>query len=78
MKLAKHFGKVAPGEENDIRTAFFVRLALSQLYGDADEGAKKLLHAAVALSPDTARKAIEALDCDEAWKEKMRDMVAGF
>ena len=61
MKLAKHFGKVAPEEENDIRTAFFVRLALSQLYGDADEGAKKLLHSAVALSPDTARKAIEAL-----------------
>ena len=76
MKLAKHFGKVAPGEENDIRTAFFVRLALSMLYGDADEGAKKLLHAAVALSSDVAGKAIEALDCDEVWKEKMRELIA--
>lgn len=75
MKLAEGFGTVKPEEENDIRTAFYVRLALSQLYGDTEVGAEKLLRSAMALSPARTVEAIAALDCGEEWKDKLRSLA---
>ena len=77
MALAKSFGKVG-AEENDIRTRFYVRLALSQLYGNAEKGAEELLRSAIKLSPAITFDAIEALDCDMAYKDKMRSMIQQF
>ena len=75
MVLAKGFGRVGDEEENDIRAAFYVRLALSLLYGEADPAAEKLLRSAVALSPETTCRAIDALDCAGEFKDKLRDMT---
>ncbi len=75
MKLAEGFGTVKPEEENDIRTAFYVRLALSQLYGDALPGAEKLIRSAMALSPARTRDAIAALDCAEEFRERLRALA---
>ena len=75
MKLAEGFGTVKPEEENDIRTAFFVRLALSQLYGGADAGAEELVRGAMAISPGKTMEAIAGLDCAGEFKDKLRDMT---
>ena len=75
MKLAEGFGTVKPEEENDIRTAFFVRLALSQLYGGADAGAEELVRGAMAISPGKTMDAIAGLDCAGEFKDKLRDMT---
>ena len=75
MKLAEGFGTVKPEEENDIRTAFYVRLALSQLYGGAEAGAEKLLRSAMALSPEVTGEAIGALDCAGEWKDRLRALA---
>lgn len=75
MALAKGFGAVG-AEENDIRTAFYVRLALSLLYGDADAGAEALMKSAVELSPAVTRSAVAELDCDAAYKDRLRKMIA--
>ena len=75
MKLAEGFGTVKPAEENDIRTAFFIRLALSQLYGGADAGAEELVRGAMALSPERTAEAIAALDCGEEWKDRLRALA---
>ena len=74
MGIAKGFGRVG-AEENDIRTAFFVRLALSLLYGGADACAEKRIKGAMALSPEKTEEAITALDCAEEYKRKLRDLA---
>ena len=75
VKLAEGFGTVKPEEVGDIRTAFYVRLALSQLYGGSEDGAEKLRRAAIEFSPEVARRAIAELDCDAAWKDKLRVLI---
>ena len=75
MKIAKSFGRVKPEEENEIRRAFFVRLALSLLHGDADSLCENLLRSACKLSREKTLEDIEKLYCGEKYKEKMREMV---
>ena len=74
LKLAKSFGRLE-GDGNDIRAAFYVRLALSLLYGDADSSAAKLICSAKELSPEKTLEAIANLDCLELYRQKLRDMA---
>ena len=75
MKLAEGFGSVRPEEENDIRRAFLVRLALSLLHGGASALAEQLISRAAALSPEKTREDIERLDCGETYREQLRAMA---
>lgn len=62
-------------DENEIRRAFYVRLALCELHGGAEALCKKLLDMAAALSKEKTMEDIGRLECDEDDKEKMRKMV---
>jgi hypothetical protein len=76
MKIAKSYGRVKPEDENEmIRRAFYVRLALCEMHGGADGLCKKLLDMASALSKEKTLEDIGRLECDEDDKEKMRKMV---
>ena len=48
---------------------------MSQLYGDAEPGAEKLLRKALALSPGKTFEGIAALECTERFKEKLRKIA---
>ena len=75
MKLAERFGGIKPEEENDVRRAFYVRLALALLHGDADVLAEKQLRFAVELSQEKALVDIEQLPCGETDKRTLREMA---
>ena len=76
MKLAKSYGRVKPEDEDDIRRAFWVRLALSEYHGGADAIGEDLLRDAVGLSREKTLEDIDKLYCGDAYKEKMRAAVA--
>ncbi len=46
------------------------------LYGDGDACAEKLMRSAAESLPEITREAVEAPDCDEACREKLRNMIA--
>ena len=74
--IARGLGRITAEEETEIRARFYVRLALSMLYGDGDACAEKLMRSAAESLPEITREAVEALDCDEAYREKLRNMIA--
>ena len=76
MNLSKGFGRVGE-RECDIRTTFYVREALSMVYGGADGLAASLLRRAMELSKEKTLAAIMSLDCDEAEREKLRKLTGG-
>lgn len=76
MELSKRFGRVGE-RENDLRIAFYVREALSLLYGGAENCAAPLLMSAVELSADKTFAAISALRCEETYKDKMLELIRG-
>ncbi len=74
MKLAEGFGTVKPEEENDIRRAFYVRLALALMHGGDNAVAEKQIGLAAAISAEKTLDDIAALYCSDADKEKLRAM----
>ena len=78
LALARGFGRVRPGEEDGIRTAFYVRLALSMLYGESDNSAKKLLQSAAAISDTETLADIDRLDCGPDYKTRLKEMAYLF
>ena len=72
MKISKSFGRIKPEDETQIRIGFYVREALSMLYGDSTECAKQLVDMALKLSKDRTALCINELDCDSVFKEKMK------
>lgn len=76
LALARGFGCIRPEEENGIRTAFYVRLALSMLYGESEQSAKKLLQSAAAISDTETLADIDRLDCDPDYKIRLKEMVS--
>ena len=75
MKLAKSFGRVKPEDEDGIRRAFYVRLALSEYHGGADSVGEKLLRKACEISREKTLEDIARLQCGESYREKMRSFV---
>ena len=75
MAISKSFGRIKAEDENPIRIAFYVREALSMLYGDCEPCAKDLLLKATSLSKDQTLECIEKLDCDVSFKKQMKQMI---
>ena len=71
VKVAKKYGTMGGLDENDIRTAFYVRLALSLLHGESVKYCKKSLDKALAVSKENTLKNIDQLYCAPEYKESM-------
>lgn len=76
VELALRFGTISPEEIPQIRLAFYVRLALSILYGGYEEGAAELLASACRISKDKTLECIALLDCDAVYKNKLKEMMS--
>lgn len=75
VKLAKKFGTMGGRDENDIRTAFHVRLALTLLHGNdavSEEYCKKSLDLAFGISKEKTLAYIEQLYCKPEDREKLK------
>lgn len=75
VKIAKKYGTMGGRDENDIRTAFHVRLALTLIHGDSEEYCKKSLEIASKISKEKTLAYIDLLYCEPVDKEKMRALV---
>ena len=75
VDLALRFGSVTPDQVPDIRLAFYVRLALSILYGEYDEGSAMLMAKACEISREKTFECIESLDCDTDIKNKLKQFI---
>ena len=76
MKIAKKYGTMGGWDENDLRTAFHVRLALSLLHGDSEEYCKKSLSLAMNISKEKTLEYIDLLHCEPEYKARMKAMVS--
>ncbi len=76
MKIAKKYGTLGKWDENDLRTAFYVRLALSLLYGDSEECCKKSLLIAMDISKEKTLEYIDLLCCEPECKALMKNLIA--
>ena len=75
VKLAKKDSTMGERDENDIRTGFYVRLALNLLNGGLKELCKKSLDISLGISKEKTIFYIDNLPCDIECKDKMKAMV---
>ena len=75
MAISKSFGRIKPEDENPIRVAFYVREALSMLYGDSEDCAEKLLRSAIEISKEKALESIDLLDCKPEYKSQLKTLI---
>lgn len=75
VELALSFKTVTPEDIPQIRLLFYVRLALSMLYGKYEKGATELIDLACRISKDKTLESIEKLECDTAYKDKMKRII---
>ena len=76
MALSRAFGRIKPEDENRIRTAFYVREALSMVYGDSDSIAETLLCFAVRISKEQTLADIDRLSCNAEFKTRLRALIS--
>lgn len=74
VKIAKKYDTMGGCDENDIRTAFYVRLALSLLHGDSEEYCKKSLSKARSISKEKTLEYIDQLYCEPEYKAKIKEI----
>ena len=75
VKIAKKYGTMGGWDENDLRTAFHVRLALSLLHGGSEEYCKKSLSSALNISKENTLKYIDLLYCEPQYKARMKELA---
>ncbi len=75
LKAAKKYGTMGGWDENELRAAFHVRLALSLLHGDSEECCRESLMESVAISKEKTLEYIEKLHCQPEYKARMKAMV---
>ena len=75
VKTAKKYGTMGGRDEYDIRTGFYVRLALNLLNGGLVELCKKSLDVSLNISKERTFFYIDTLPCDFVCKHKMKSMV---
>ncbi len=75
VKLANKYGTMGGMDENEIRTAFYVRLSLNLFNGGNDEYAKKALSLACKISKGKTLEFIELLPCEDETKSLMKENV---
>ena len=76
VKIAQKYDTMGGLDENDLRTAFYVRLALCLLHGGEETYCKKALQTAVDISPTQTVRLIDLLYCEPECKETMKAYVA--
>ena len=76
VKLAKKYGTMGGRDENDLRTAYHVRIALCLLHGGDTEYCRESLGVAAAISRENTLKYIDELYCEPECKEELREMVS--
>ena len=76
LKLAKKYGTMNDWEENDLRCAFNVRLALSLLHGGNEEYSLKAISIATGISKEKAIRFIDSLNCETDSKNKLKSFVS--
>lgn len=76
LKLAKKYGTMGGWDEKDVRTGFYVRLALNLLNGGSEQHCKELLSSACDISKEKTLKYIDLLYCEQKYKTKMKEMVS--
>ena len=76
VKIARKYGTMGGYDETEIRTAFYVRLALCLLHGDSEEYCKKSLEVALKLSKEKTLYYIDQLYCDPEDKIKMKALIS--
>ena len=75
VKIAKKYGTMDGWDENDLRAAFHVRLALTLLHGGSEEYCKKSLSLAMNISKEKTLEYIDLLYCEPECKAQMKAMV---
>ena len=78
VKIAQKYDTMGGLDENDLRTAFCVRLGLCLLHGGEEIYCKKALERAVAISKEQTIRLIDLLYCEEQCKEKMKELVSSI
>ena len=76
LAVSRSFGRIKPEDENSIRVAFYVREALSMLYGNAVSCAKDLLCSAARISKEHVLQCVDLLDCKPAYKMSLRELIS--
>ena len=72
---AKKFGTMDDRDENELRVAFHVRLALNLLHSGISEYGKKSLNVALKISKEKTLEYIDKLYCYLGDKEKLKAMI---
>lgn len=76
VKLAKKYGTMGGRDENDLRNAYHVRIALCLLHGGDTEYCRESLKVATAISRENTLKYIDELYCEPECKEQLKQMVS--
>ena len=75
LELAKKYGTMGGYDEYELRTAFYVRLALGLIHGGSEQYCKIMLEKAMAISKENTLKYLDLLYCEPQYKTKMKEMV---
>ena len=75
VKLAKKYNTMGDKDENEIRTAFHVRLALNLLHGNSPIYANISLEMALNISKENTFYYIDNLDCPIEEKKCLKEMI---
>ena len=76
MAKAKQYGTMGGWNENDLRAAFHVRIALTLLHGGGEEYCKKSLNIASAISKEKTFEYIDRLRCEAEDKAKLKAFIS--
>ena len=75
LKLAKKYGTMGGWNENDLRAAFHVRLALNLLHAGKENYCKQSLSLAQGISKEKTLEYIDQLYCEPEFKARMKEIA---
>lgn len=75
VKIAQKYDTMGGLDENDLRTAFYVRLALCLFHGGDENYCKKALAVACDISRNQTLRLIDLLYCEEQDKVRMKELL---
>ncbi len=75
VKVAKKYGTMGGWDENDLRCAFHVRLALSLLHGGSEEWCRESLSISCGISKEKTLGYIEKLYCEPEFRARMKEIA---
>lgn len=78
LKIAKKYDTLGGMDENELRTAFHVRLALNLLNGGLKNLCKKSLDVSLGISKEKTLYYVDLLSCDEKTKSLIKEMAVSL